>query len=75
MPISLLDDSLKVDIFFEVSDCEYGDNVCVQITEECPDDEKVFRADETNLFLTAAQARQLAEALLKAAEDSDEFCK
>jgi hypothetical protein len=63
-----------VDIFFEVSDCEFGDNVCVQIEEICPDDEKVFRGDQTNLFLTAAQARQLAVALIKAAEESEEFC-
>jgi hypothetical protein len=75
MTISLLDDSLKVDIFFEVSDCEFGDNLCIQITENCPDDEKVFRADETNLYLTTQQARHLADALLKAAQESEEYCK
>jgi len=75
MTISLIDNSLKVNIFFEISNCEFGDNVCFQIIENCPDDEKVFRADETNLYLTAAQTRQLVAALLKAAEESEEFCK
>ena len=75
MTISLLDDSLKVNIFFEVSDCEFGDNICIQIVEKCPDDEKVFRGDETNLFMTTEHARQLATALLKAADESDEYCK
>lgn len=74
MTVSLLDDSLKVDIFFEVSDCEFGDNICIQIEEACPDDEKVFRGDQTNLFLTIDQARQLADALVKAAEESEEYC-
>jgi hypothetical protein len=75
MTISLLDNSLKVEIFFEVSDCEFNDNICVKIDEDCPDDEKVFRGDETNLYLTSHQARHLAAALLHAAEESEEFCK
>jgi len=74
MIISLLDNSVKVKIFFELNDCEYGDNVCVSILEECPDDEKVFRGDETNLYLTPQQARKLASALLHAAEDSEKYC-
>ena len=74
MTISILDDSMRVKIFFEQKDCEYGDNVCVTIIEECPDDEKVFRGDETNLYLTPQQARKLASALLHAAEDSEKYC-
>lgn len=75
MTISLLDNTLKVEIFFEVSDCEFGDNICVKINEDCPDDEKVFRGDETNLYLTSKQARRLAEAFLQAAEESEDYCK
>jgi len=74
MSISLLDKSLKVDVFFELSDCEFNDNVCMRIIEDCQDDEKVFRADETNLYLTTRQARRLASALLHAAEESEEYC-
>lgn len=74
MTISLLDDSLKVNIYFEVNDCEFVDNVCVSFLEECPDDEKVFHGDETNLYLTPQQARQLASALLHASEDSEKYC-
>ena len=74
MAISLLDDTLKVDIFFEMKDCEYGDNVCLNIIENCPDDEKVFRGDETNLYLTPQQARKLASAFLRAAQESEKYC-
>ena len=74
MVIKLLDDSLEVNILFDLTDCEFSDNVCVQVTEDCPDDEKVFRGDETNLYLTPKQARQLASALLHAAEESEEYC-
>jgi hypothetical protein len=74
MAITLLDDSLSVDIFFEVNDCEFTDNICVSILEDCPDDEKVFRGDETNLYLTRPEARLLAEALLKAAQESEDYC-
>ncbi len=74
MVISLLDGTLKVDIYFEQKDCEFGDNVCLSIVEKCPDDEKVFRGDETNLYLTSKQARKLASALLNAAEESDIYC-
>jgi len=74
MAISLLDGTLKVDIFFEMKDCEYGDNVCLSIVEKCPDDEKVFRGDETNLYLTPQQARKLASAFLQAAKESEKYC-
>ncbi len=74
MSIKILDDSLEVNIIFDTTDCEFSDNVCVQVIEDCPDDEKVFRGDETNLYLTSKQARQLASALLRAAEESEEYC-
>jgi hypothetical protein len=74
MAISLLDNSLKVNIYFELKDCAYGDNVCVSIAEICPDDEKIMRGDETNIYLTPQQARKLASALQKAAESSEKFC-
>ena len=74
MKISLLDDSLKLHIYFDEIDCEFGDNICVSISEDCPDDEKVFRADETNLYLTPQQARKIASALNRAAKDSEAYC-
>jgi len=69
-PILLLDDSLQVEINYECADADLEDNICVRITESCPDAEKVFRHDESNLFLTNDQASALANALLKAVEDS-----
>lgn len=73
MPIYLLDDSLSVDVYFECEDEEFSDCVCIEIKESCPQDEKIFRADEINLYITPAEARRLAEALLAAAESSDEI--
>lgn len=70
MTVLLLDDSLEVNIFFQESDSEFEDNVCISIAENCPDDEKVFRGDETVLYLTAEQACQLARALNLAAQAS-----
>lgn len=71
-PIYLLDDSLSVEVFFEDQDCKFDDCICVHIFESCPPDEKVFKADEIDLYITPEQARQLGEMLLAAAESSQE---
>ena len=70
MSIYLLEKSLRVDICYEENDQDYEDNICVAIVEDCPEDEKLFRADEINLYVTPDEARQLAKALLAAAEKS-----
>jgi hypothetical protein len=70
MAINLLDDSLSVDVYYDQDDCEYEDNICISILEDCPDEEKIFRVGQTNLYLTREQARQLGQALLAAAEES-----
>ncbi len=70
MTIYLLDSSLEVNVFFEETDAEYDDNVCISIIEKCPDDEKVFKGDETNIYITAEQACQLARSLNIAAQHS-----
>ena len=71
MPIVLLDNSLFVDICFDQVDRRYDDNICISFVEYCPEDEKLFRMGETHIYLSPEQARQLAQALLKAASDSD----
>lgn len=70
MSIFILDNTLKIHVFFDRTDCEYDDNVCLSILEDCPEDEKLFMHDETNIYLTPAQARLLANALLSAADES-----
>jgi len=70
MIISLLDGSLRVQVFYEEPDAAFEDNVCISFLEDCPEDEKIFKAGETNIFLTPEQAARLAEALSKAAADS-----
>ncbi len=68
--ILLLDDSLRVNVYYECDDCDYEDDICVSIIENCPDDEKIFIADETNLYLTPEQAKSLAMALINAVNES-----
>lgn len=70
MAIYLLDDSLKIEIAYEESDSGYADNIRVQIIEECPEDEKIFLHDETNIYLTPEQANDLARLLDEAAQAS-----
>lgn len=70
MTIHLVDDTLKVEIFYEKTDQAFSDNVCMRIIEDCPEDEKLFKAHETNLYLTPQQATQLASALARASEKS-----
>jgi len=71
-PIHLLDDSLSVEIYHEGCDKQYRDNICFRMVESCPAEERLLRFEETNLFLTAAQAEALIQALqaaLKQARD------
>jgi hypothetical protein len=70
-PILLLDESLEVEIFYVCEDSDLEDNICIKVTESCEEDEKIFRHDESHMFLTHAQARELANALLKAVEKSE----
>jgi len=74
MPIYLLDESLMINIFYEQKDCDFPDNICLSITEDCPEEEKVFKAEQSNLYLTSNQARQLAGVLNQAALLSEQAC-
>jgi hypothetical protein len=69
-PILLLDDSLQIEINYACEDADLDDNICIKVTESCLEEEKVFRHDESHLYITADQARELAIELLKAAEMS-----
>jgi hypothetical protein len=71
MPVFLLDESLKVDVYFDPDDTNFEDDICVCFSESCKEDEKIFKVEESHIYITPQQARQLAEALLKAAEQSD----
>jgi hypothetical protein len=68
--ILLLDDTLQIEVFHEPADSDLSDNICVCITEDCPDEERLLRNEQTRIFITAQQARELAGALLDAAERS-----
>lgn len=72
MSLLLLDDTLSVEVYFEASDNQFSDNVCIRLWESCPEDEKIFIADETNIFITRDQAYQLAMMLLEAVDASQQ---
>ena len=68
MSISLLDGGLQVNIFFEKSDREFDDDICIQLIEDCPEDERLLEYDETNIYVTPDQACLLILALERAME-------
>lgn len=70
MSISLLDGSLHLSVFFDKGDQEFDDNICLCFKEDCPEEEKIMYAGETNIYITPEQARELAAQLLDAAEKS-----
>jgi hypothetical protein len=74
MSIYLLDNSLKVDVYYDPSDSEFKDNICICFIEECPEDERLFLAGESNIYLTPDEACQFAQALIKAIKDGHHQC-
>ena len=71
MSISLLEGTIQLDIFYECEDHDLEDNICISILECCAPAERLLRAEETNLYLTPGEARQLGEALIMAAQHSE----
>jgi hypothetical protein len=71
MALELLNGSLVVDIFYDPKDREFEDNICVCLKEFGPDEEKILYANETNIYLTAEQARALSDLLRDAADKSN----
>lgn len=57
--ITLLDGSLKLSVYFEDSDRNFDDSICLCFQEDCPEDEKLFRADEVSIYLTPEQVALL----------------
>ncbi|CUS02224.2 protein of unknown function [Candidatus Promineifilum breve] len=53
--ITLLDGSLKLSIYYDASDREFDDDICLSFEEDCPEEEKLFKADEVSLYLTPEQ--------------------
>ncbi len=72
MGISILDNSLSVQVYFDKTDAEFEDNVCLCFEETCIDDEKIFRAEKTHIYLTVKEARELAQSLIDAVDASQE---
>lgn len=73
MGIPLLDNSLHVEVYFEKTDADLEDNICLCITETCNEEEKLFRAAQTHIYLTVKEAQTLAQALIDAVDASSEI--
>lgn len=71
MEINLLGGELIIKIFYQKDDEDFDDNICLSFLEPCSEEARVFHATETNLFITAEEARELAKILLISAEISD----
>ncbi len=70
MTITLLNGCMQLDVFYETEDQPFSDNICVRIRETCPEEERLMRAEESNIFITPQDACSVANALLKAARRS-----
>jgi hypothetical protein len=66
--INLLDGSLKLTIYYEESDREFDDDICLCFIEDCPEDEKVFKADEVSIYVTPEEAALIILDLNRALE-------
>ncbi|GAP40006.1 hypothetical protein [Flexilinea flocculi] len=71
MAVFLLNNSLKVEVFVDKADAEFEDDICVRITEDCAEDEKIFYGGETNLYLTREQAQEIIKEFQKAISGPD----
>ncbi len=68
MSITLLDGGLTLTVFYDESDRDFDDDICIQLTEECPEEERVLKFEETNLYITPDQASMIVLALQRALE-------
>lgn len=66
--VSLLDGTLTLKIYYEQSDREFEDDICLCFMEDSDDDEKLFRADEISIYITPHEAGLLILELTRAME-------
>jgi len=69
-----VDEEIAIEVYFHRSNHEegYEDDICFAIHESGPKGFRLFEADTTSFLLTAAQAGQLAAALMQAAKESQD---
>jgi hypothetical protein len=66
--ITLLDGSLKLRIYYDDGDSEFEDDICLSFREDSVEAEQLFRADETNVYITPEQAALIILELSRALE-------
>jgi hypothetical protein len=57
-----------LNIYYDPSDQEFEDDICLCFVEDCPEDEKLFKADETSMYVTPEQVALMILELNRALE-------
>jgi hypothetical protein len=71
--LSVFDGQILINVEFEIPEERFEDNISFSFGENCPPEQKLLKANEISFGLTSAQARILAQALLAAAEENDQW--
>ncbi|HSQ25809.1 MAG TPA: hypothetical protein VLM80_01670 [Anaerolineales bacterium] len=71
--LSLLDGELKVAVEFDHSEEGYQDNIKIVFADNCAPEFALFKANETSFGLTSEEARKLAQWLIAAADNNDQW--
>lgn len=69
MTIHLLDNTLKLNIYFEETDRDFEDDICLSFFEDSVEEERIFKVEETNIFITPDQACLIVLALERALKE------
>jgi hypothetical protein len=75
MFVYLLDRSLRVAIVHEPDPPDAPDSICISLNEDCPEDEKIFKYDETNIYVTVDEACAMAALLQRAIKAARGACE
>lgn len=73
--LPVLDGELKIAVEFDNLEPGYKDNIKLVFSESCQPEFALFRANETAFGLTSDEARKLAQWLLAAADQNDEWLR
>ena len=75
MKLTLLDGNWDVEVFLDRSEAGFDDNVFVQISEECPDNQRILKSHQLVFGISANQARELARRLVEVAAEDEAWAK
>jgi hypothetical protein len=71
--LTLCNGQLTLDVDFEPSDEDFDDNIFIRLNEDCPPEWKLLAHEGSSFGMTSGDARKLAQALLQAADQNDQW--